>query len=267
LPRVTELFEARKPKEPAVIAEVSGVVELGERRRGKRIILVRPDKGQPREHLVPQGKHVRVHTGYVVKAGEPLVEGPLVPQDILRISGEPALQDYLLGEIQNVYRAQNVRINDKHIEILIRQMMQKVRIIDPGETEFLPTDAVSKTTIDPINEEIKAKGGEDAKPAQTEPLLQGIARASLSSDSVIAAASFQETTKVLTEAAIAGRRDPLRGLKENVIIGHIIPAGTGYPTYRLGQVRVSEDALAEQHDQVHLPEEDISRQSAPGSGS
>ncbi len=253
LPRVTELFEARKPKDPAVMSEVDGIVELGERRRGKRQILVKSDSGQVFEHLVPQGKHVRVHTGDRVKAGEPLVEGPLVPHDILAISGEEALQNYLLGEIQKVYRAQNVRINDKHIEIIIRQMMNKVKIEDPGDTQLLLTDAVSKSLITKVNRDVVAKGG---RPAQFVGVLQGVARASLSSESVVAAASFQETTRVLTDAAIAGRRDNLRGLKENVLIGRMIPAGTGFPQLRKSNIRTQALPRPELHGDM-APEDEI----------
>ncbi|MDR1534836.1 MAG: DNA-directed RNA polymerase subunit beta' [Planctomycetota bacterium] len=252
LPRVTELFEARKPKDPAVMSEIDGVVELGERRRGKRQILVKSESGQTIEHLVPQGKHIRVHTGDQVKSGEPLVEGPLVPHDILAISGEEALQAYLLLEIQKVYRAQNVRINDKHIEIIIRQMMNKVKIEDPGDTPLLLTDAVSKTLINKVNHDVTAKGG---RPAQFVGVLQGVARASLSSESVVAAASFQETTRVLTDAAIAGRRDSLRGLKENVLIGRMIPAGTGFPQLRKSNIRTQPLSRAE--GAAAPPEEEI----------
>ncbi|MCD8350260.1 MAG: DNA-directed RNA polymerase subunit beta' [Planctomycetaceae bacterium] len=253
LPRVTELFEARKPKDPAVMAEVDGIVELGERRRGKRQILVKSDSGQVFEHLVPQGKHIRVHTGDRVKSGEPLVEGPLVPHDILAISGEEALQNYLLGEIQKVYRAQNVRINDKHIEIIIRQMMNKVKIEDPGDTQLLLTDAVSKSLITKVNRDVVAKGG---RPAQFVGVLQGVARASLSSESVVAAASFQETTRVLTDAAIAGRRDNLRGLKENVLIGRMIPAGTGFPQLRKSNIRTQPLPRQEMAEDL-APEDEI----------
>jgi DNA-directed RNA polymerase subunit beta' len=255
LPRVTELFEARKPKDPAVMSEVDGTVELGERRRGKRVIIVRTEAGQEYEHLVPQGKHVRVHTGDKVRAGEPLLEGPLVPHDILRISGEEALQFYLLNEVQKVYRAQNVRINDKHVEILVRQMMGKVRIEDPGDTAMLITDAVSRAKFNKMNMDAIAKGG---KPATCTPLLQGVARASLSAESVIAAASFQETTKVLTDAALASRRDMLRGLKENVAIGRMIPAGTGAPYLRRAQVCLSEEAVVAEEPEIS-PEDELSR--------
>jgi DNA-directed RNA polymerase subunit beta' len=228
LSRVTELFEARRPKDPAVMAEVDGVVELGERKRGKRTVVVRADSGKEYEHLVPQGKHLLVHRGDHVHAGDRLVDGSLIPHDILAISGEEKLQTYLLTEVQSVYRSQNVRIDDKHIEILIRQMLRKVRVDDPGDSGLLTTDVISKNEIRRLNAEVEQKGG---KPATFSPQLLGIARASLQSDSFVAAASFQETTKVLTEAAIAGRRDELRGLKENVILGHIIPAGVGFGHY------------------------------------
>jgi DNA-directed RNA polymerase subunit beta' len=222
------LFEARRPKDPAVMAEVDGVVELGERKRGKRTVVVRADSGKEYEHLVPQGKHLLVHRGDHVHAGDRLVDGSLIPHDILAISGEEKLQTYLLTEVQSVYRSQNVRIDDKHIEILIRQMLRKVRVDDPGDSGLLTTDVISKNEIRRLNAEVEQKGG---KPATFSPQLLGIARASLQSDSFVAAASFQETTKVLTEAAIAGRRDELRGLKENVILGHIIPAGVGFGHY------------------------------------
>jgi len=228
LARVTELFEARRPKDPAVMAKVDGTVELGERKRGKRTVIIRTDSGKEFEHLVPQGKHLLVHRGDRVHAGDRLVDGPLIPHDILAISGEEKLQMYLLNEVQAVYRSQNVRIDDKHIELLIKQMLRKVRVDDPGDTGLLPTDIVSKVEIKRRNAETVAKGG---KPATFSPQLLGIARASLQSDSFVAAASFQETTKVLTEAAILGRRDELRGLKENVILGHIVPAGVGFKKY------------------------------------
>ena len=238
LSRVTELFEARKPKSPAVMAVVDGIVELGERKRGKRTIIVRADSEKEYAHLVPQGKHLLVHRGDRVQAGDRLVDGALIPHDILAISGEEHLQMYLLREIQAVYRSQSVRIDDKHIELLIRQMLRKVRVDDPGNTRYLPTDVVSRGEIRKRNEETIEKGG---KPATFSPVLLGIARASLQSDSFVAAASFQETTKVLTEASIAGRRDTLRGLKENVILGHIIPAGVGFQM--LQGTRVGREAV------------------------
>ena len=240
LPRVTELFEARKPKDSAIMAELDGIVEFGERKRGKRTIIIKSHGGQfETEHLIPQGKHVLVHRGDRVKAGDRLADGPLVPHDILRICGEERLQDYLLREVQAVYRSQNVQINDKHIETLIRQMMRKVVIEDPGDTNFLPMDTVSKVVFKSKNQEVIANNG---KPAVARTQLLGIAKASLQSDSFVAAASFQETTKVLTEAAIGGRRDELRGLKENVILGHIIPAGTGFHLFNRAVVGYAEPA-------------------------
>jgi len=234
LPRVTEVYEARRPKEPATMAEIDGVVELGEKRRGKRTMLVKSDGGQVVEHLVPHGKHMRVHSGDRVRAGDSLVDGPLVPHDILRISGIEALQDYLLREAQNVYRSQNVTIDDRHHEVIISQMLRKVRVEDPGDTDMLPGAVVDKFRFRRKNSRVIEAGG---KPARAEPLLLGITKASLQSESFISAASFQETTKVLTQAALAGRVDYLVGLKENVILGHLIPAGTGFKAYTRTRVQ------------------------------
>jgi DNA-directed RNA polymerase subunit beta' len=247
LPRVTELFEARKPKDPAVIAEIDGLVELGEKRRGKRTIIVKNEEsGLEREHLVPHGKHLRVHRGDKVRAGEPLVDGPLVPHDILRISGEEAVQNYLLREVQNVYRSQSVSIDDKHIEIIISSMLRKVKIVSSGDTEMLPGTVVDKFRFQEENRKYEDKG---KKPATAKPLLLGITKAALQSESFIAAASFQETTKVLTEAALAARRDELVGLKENVILGHMIPAGTGFRQYAAMRVKKNV-ALVKEGEQV-----------------
>lgn len=228
LPRVAEIFEARKPKDPAVMSEIDGVVEVGEKRRGKRTILVKSETGMEIEHLVPRGKHLKVHRGDHIKAGSPLVEGPLILQDILRISGEEELQTYMQKEVQNVYRSQNVPIDDKHIEIIIAQMLRKVKVDDVGDTGFLPGQVVDKFRFKEENKKIIGKGG---KPSTAKPLLMGITKASLQSDSFISAASFQETTKVLTRAALEGKVDGLVGLKENVILGHLVPAGTGYKSY------------------------------------
>jgi DNA-directed RNA polymerase subunit beta' len=228
LPRVTEVYEARRPREPATLAEIDGLVELGDKRRGKRTILVKSDGGQVVEHLVPHGKHLRVHSGDRVRAGDPMVDGPLVPHDILRISGIEALQEYLLREAQNVYRSQNVTIDDKHHEVIISQMLRKVKVEDPGDTDMLPGAVVDKFRFRRKNRSVIESGG---KPARAEPLLLGITKASLQSESFISAASFQETTKVLTQAALSGRVDHLVGLKENVILGHLIPAGTGFRSY------------------------------------
>jgi len=233
LPRITELFEARKPKEPAVIAEIDGIVSFGERKRGKSTIILTPqDGGEEVEHLVPLGRHIRVRRDDVVKAGDPLVDGPLVPHDILRISGEEKVENYLLEEIQKVYRSQGVSINDKHIEIILQRMLRKVRIDDLGDADF-KHDIIDKVAFKAKNEEIVNNGGTPAKATQ---LLIGITRASLLSESFISAASFLETTKVLTDAALAGRTDNLVGLKENVVLGHSIPVGTGYKDYLEGKV-------------------------------
>jgi len=241
LPRVQELFEARRPKDPAVMSEIDGVVELGEKRRGKRVIKVRnPETGVEREYLIPPGKHIRVQTGDWVNAGEPLLEGPLVPQDILRVSGEEAVQNYLLNEIQSVYRSQNVRIDDKHIEIIVAQMMRRVRITDPGDSELLPEQVIDKFRFQEIVKKMQEEG---KRPPSAEKMIMGITRVALMSDSFISAASFQETTKVLTRAALRGQVDRLEGLKENVILGHMIPAGTGFRAYR--RMRVKKERLVE----------------------
>jgi DNA-directed RNA polymerase subunit beta' len=242
LPRVTELFEARRPKDPAVLASIDGSVELGDKRRGKRTIIIKGEgSAMEQEHLVPQGKNLRVHRGDHVKAGEPLVDGPLVPHDILEIQGEKAVQTYLLREVQTVYRAQGVSIDDKHIEIIVAQMMRKVQVEDPGDSDFLPGAVVDKFRFREANNQLRT---ERKKPATSSPLLLGITKASLQSDSFISAASFQETTKVLTEAALAGKRDELVGLKENVILGHLVPTGTGFREYQKTRVRKNIDLQA-----------------------
>lgn len=246
LPRVTELFEARTPKDPAVIAEIDGVVELGEKKRGKRVIIVKGEGGLERAHLVPHSKHLRVHRGDNVRAGEPLVDGSPVPHDILRISGMDALHEYLLREIQTVYRSQGVRIDDKHIELVVAQMLRKVRVENPGDTEFLTGYVVDKHNFKEANERVKRSKG---KPATAQPLLLGITKAALQSESFISAASFQETTKVLTEAALAGRQDTLQGLKENVILGHLIPAGTGFDEYHHTLIKHNFEADAEESEE------------------
>ncbi len=229
LPRVVELFEARRPHETAVISEIDGVVKYGEIVKGQRKIVVVPAKGEPKEYLLPRGVHVSVQENEHVKAGEPLMDGPRNPHDILAVLGEKELQNYLVNEIQEVYRLQGVNINDKHIEVIVRQMMRWVRIEEPGDTEFLLDEHVDKFRFREENERVGATGG---TPATGRPLLLGITKASLSTDSFISAASFQETTRVLTEAAIRGAVDQLRGLKENVIMGRLIPAGTGLEYYR-----------------------------------
>jgi DNA-directed RNA polymerase subunit beta' len=286
LPRVTEIFEARRPREPAVMAEVAGRVRLGERRRGKRTVWIQPadDQGKPvgeeKEHLVPHGKHLRVHTGDYVKEGDPLVDGPLVPHDILRISGGEAVQNYLVREVQSVYRSQRVDIDDKHIEIIISQMLRKVKVETMGDTGLLPGSVIDKFAFREVNDRlrecVKSKDPGDSKleagkivtreqfdemraaleaekkkpptyisptPATCSTQLLGITKAAVQSDSFISAASFQETTKVLTEAALAGKVDYLVGLKENVILGHLVPAGTGFHMHQESEVRIHPQAL------------------------
>ncbi len=285
LPRVTELFEARKPKDPAIIAEVDGEVEfVPEKKRGKRVVNVKTADGEAYEHIIPHGKPLLVHAGDIVKAGDALVAGPLVPHDILRVSGTEAVQQYLLHEIQNVYRAQRVEIDDKHIEIVVAQMLRKLRVDNVGDTDLLPgividkfefrrvneelakcvkvthpgdsefeMDAVvPKTTVEEVNDQLEAAGEDPVKftkprPATGKTQLLGITKAAVQSESFISAASFQETTKVLTEAAIAGKSDPLMGLKENVILGHLVPAGTGFKMHQDAEVRIRQEALAELH--------------------
>jgi DNA-directed RNA polymerase subunit beta' len=281
LPRITEIFEARKPKDPAVVAEIDGTVEISkDRKRGKRSILVKSDSGEEIEHLVPPGKRFLVHSGDIVKAGQALVEGPLVPHDILRVSGEEAVQQYLLHEVQQVYRSQRVEINDKHVEIIIARMLRKVkitnpgdtsllaglvmdrfdfkkhndhiakciRVTDPGDTQFALGAIVPKEEFDTANAQSEGLGGKGAKgkkpkPAHAEVQLLGITKAAVQSNSFISAASFQETTKVLTEAALAGKVDRLVGLKENVILGHLIPAGTGFRIFQESEVSYRKEAL------------------------
>jgi DNA-directed RNA polymerase subunit beta' len=237
LPRVVELFEARKPRETAVISEIDGIVKHGGVSKGQRKILIVPEEGgEPREYSLPRGVHVNVQEGDRVRAGEPLMDGPSNPHDILSVLGEKALHAYLVNEIQEVYRLQGVNINDKHIEVIVRQMMRWVKIEDVGDTEFLIEEQVDRFRFMEENERVIANGG---RPAQGRPLLLGITKASLSTDSFISAASFQETTRVLTEASISGKVDHLRGLKENVTMGRLIPAGTGFDFYR--NVRIPAD--------------------------
>ncbi len=238
LPRVAELFEARKPKDSAVISEIDGTVSFGKDTKGKRKVIVTPEMGEPKEYLIGKGRHLAVNEGDYVKAGEPLMDGPINPHDILRVLGEKALAKYLVDEVQEVYRLQGVKINDKHIETIVRQMLRKVRIKEVGDTAFLPGEQTDKLTFEAENQRVMQSGG---APATAEPMLLGITKASLSTESFISAASFQETTKVLTEASIAGRVDYLRGLKENVIMGRLVPAGTGLLKYKNLQARVIDE--------------------------
>jgi DNA-directed RNA polymerase subunit beta' len=229
LPRVAELFEARRPKEYALISEIDGMVSFGKMLKGKRKVIVTPEVGEPKEYSIPKGKHISVHEGDVVKAGEPLMDGSSNPHDILKVLGDKELARFLVDEIQEVYQLQGVKINDKHIEIIVRQMLKRVKIRDVGDTRFIVDEQVEKHLFKQENERVLKEGG---KPAIADPLFLGITKASLITDSWVSAASFQETTRVLTQAAVEGRIDTLRGLKENVIMGRLIPAGTGNPRYR-----------------------------------
>ena len=237
LPRVAELFEARKPKELAVISEIDGVVSYGKDSKGKRKIVVTPEIGEPAEYLIPKGKHISVHEGDTIHAGEELVDGSSNPHDILRVLGSKELSKYLVDEVQEVYRLQGVKINDKHIETIVRQMLRKVQIKDVGDTTFLIDDQIDRWVFEDENNRVLADGGQAAI---GEPIMLGITKASLSTESFISAASFQETTKVLTQASIQGKTDQLRGLKENVIMGRLIPAGTGIAKYRSAELMIPE---------------------------
>jgi len=237
LPRVSELFEARKPKDHATITEIDGVVKIGDIEKRMRKIIVKHELGDEKEYLVPQGKHILISEGERVSAGDALTVGSINPHDILRVKGEGATQEYLLEKIQEVYRLQGVKVNDKHIETIVRQMLRRVRIEEPNDTEFLVGQEIDKNIFKEENEKILKK---KCKPATAKPILLGITKASLSTESFFAAASFQETTRVLTEAATSGKVDTLQGLKENIIIGRLIPAGTGSLIYR--KIRLEEAA-------------------------
>jgi DNA-directed RNA polymerase subunit beta' len=249
LPRVVELFEVRKPKEAAVITEIDGIVEFGKQTKGKRKVIVRPEIGDPAEYLIPKGKHVTVHEGDFVRAGEPLMDGSINPHDLLRSREVKDLARYLVDEVQDVYRLQGVKINDKHIEVIVRQMLRRVLVKDPGDTKFLMGEQVEGFRFDDENRRVEALG---LRPAEAEPLLMGITKASLSTDSFISAASFQETTKVLTEASAAGKLDELKGLKENVIMGRLIPAGTGVEKYLNLHIPHAEAPLEELQNKMGL---------------
>jgi len=297
LPRVTELFEARRPRNPAVMAEVRGKVRIGDKKRGKRLVWVQPETedgkivGEEKEHQVPAGAIPRVHTGEYVKEGDPLVHGPLVPHDILKINGPDAVQEYLVREVQAVYRSQRVEIDDKHIEIIVAQMLRKVKVEGTGDTGLLPGAVMDRFAFDEVNRRmteecvkvvdnadtslipgrvysreayeeeraaLTAAGGKKKLPTSDTPLpasrsvqLLGITKAAVQSDSFISAASFQETTKVLTEAALASKVDYLVGLKENVILGHLIPAGTGFKTHQEAEVRIN---MPGADDYYHAPQ-------------
>ena len=230
LPRVAELFEVRKPKEYAIISEIDGRVTFGKDLKGKRRVIITPEIGEAKEYLIPKAKHVSVHEGDYVKAGESLMDGSPIPNDILKVLGVKELAKFLVNEIQEVYRLQGVKINDKHIEVIVRQMLRRVQIKEVGDSSFMLNEQVEWWRFEEENEKLFKAG---KQPAVAEPLLLGVTKASLSTDSFISAASFQETTKVLTNAAMAGRVDTLSGLKENVIMGRLVPAGTGLDRYRM----------------------------------
>jgi DNA-directed RNA polymerase subunit beta' len=250
LPRVAELFEARRPKDPATITEVDGRVGFGSIKRGKREIIVTMDGGEEQVYQVPVGKHLRVHEGDQVRAGDRLSEGPVNPHDILRVKGPRAVQEYLLNEIQEVYRLQGVRINDKHIGVIVRQMLQKVRITESGDTEYLEGEHIDRMDFRESTREVIASG---ESPPRAEPVLLGITKSSLTTESFISAASFQETTRVLTDAAVRGAMDGLKGLKENIIIGHLVPAGTGIHRFQEMEFLVGEP-LQEELDSLRRVE-------------
>jgi len=254
LPRVAELFEARKPKDPALISEIDGIVEFGEDKKGRRTIIVKSPTGMCREYAIPHGKHPNVYKGDRVFAGQQFTDGPVVPHDILRVCGDKVLQEYLLNEVQEVYRLQGVRINDKHIELIISQMLKKVKIEDAGDTSFLIGEQVNRLNFKKVNDAIIKKKG---KPAQATPLLLGITKVSLTTDSFISSASFQETTRVLTEAASSGKIDFLCGLKENVIVGHLIPAGSGLKQYNeVEMVKYADNTTVNKEEKNTEEEED-----------
>jgi DNA-directed RNA polymerase subunit beta' len=242
LPRVAELFEARKPKDAAVIAEISGTVRFGRDYKNKRRITIEPNEkdAEPVEYLVPKGKHIQLQDGDLIEKGDFIIEGNPAPHDILAIKGVEDLAAYLVNEIQDVYRLQGVLINDKHIEVIVRQMLQKVEITDSGDTDLIQGEQVDKVEMDEVNARFVEEG---KKPATGHPVLLGITKASLQTRSFISAASFQETTRVLTEAAVNGKVDGLEGLKENVIVGRLIPAGTGASMSNVRVIAAKRDAL------------------------
>jgi DNA-directed RNA polymerase subunit beta' len=259
LPRVAELFEARRPKDAAEIAKIDGVIDFGASVRGKRCIVVKDQAtGTEEEHLIPIGKHVIVFKGDFVRKGQQLTEGPMDPHEILDVLGPHELQQHLVNEVQEVYRLQGVTINDKHIEIIVRQMLRKIRITEPGDTQFLWGEQIDKIEFDNENAAVEKKGG---KPAEAQPVLLGITKASLETESFLSAASFQDTTRVLTEAATMSKVDYLRGFKENVIMGHIIPAGTGFDLHRKVKVK----PLVEIDEEPDAPL-DLTAEAAPLAG-
>ena len=249
LPRVEELFEARKPKGLAIVTEISGLATINDMKKKREIVITNSESGESKTYLIPFDSRIKIMDGTMVEAGDALTEGSINPHDILKIKGVRAVQDYLLQEVQRVYRLQGVEINDKHIEMIVRQMLKKVRVEDNGDSDFLPGTLVDILDYWDENERLVAEG---KQPADGKQVLLGITKASLATNSFLSAASFQETTKVLTEAAIKGKVDPLIGLKENVIIGKLIPAGTGMKRYR--DVKLNTDM--EEDDSLSISEED-----------
>ena len=242
LPRVAELFEARRPKDHAIIAEIDGTIRFGRDYKNKRRIIIEPHDStlEPVEYLIPKGKPFHLQDGDAIEKGDYILDGNPAPHDILAIKGVEALASYLVNEIQEVYRLQGVLINDKHIEVIVRQMLQKVEITEQGDSTYIPGDHVDVIELDEVNERLVEDG---KKPAEGQPVLLGITKASLQTPSFISAASFQETTRVLTEAAVAGKTDMLQGLKENVIVGRLIPAGTGGTMSQIRRIATSRDEL------------------------
>ena len=234
LPRVADLFEARKPKDPALMAEISGTISFGKETKGKQRLILTPKEGDTHEELIPKWRHISVFEGEHIEKGEMIVDGPEDPHDILRLKGVLALTNYMVSEVQEVYRLQGVKINDKHIEVIVRQMLRKVEIDSIGDSKFLKGEQVEFDRVLEANDDLRAQ---DKMEVLFTPLLLGITKASLATESFISAASFQETTRVLTDAAVTGKRDPLRGLKENVIVGRLIPAGTGLAYHKERQRR------------------------------
>jgi len=242
LPRVEELFEARKPKGLAIIAENAGRVTVNDTKKKREVIITNDETGESREYLIPYGSRIKVLNGAIINGGDELTEGSVYPHDILKIKGLRGVQDYLLQEVQRVYRLQGVDINDKHIEVIVRQMLKRVKIDENGDSGFLPGSLVDWLEFEEVNKDLEERG---LTPATGSRVLLGITKASLATDSFLSAASFQETTRVLTEAAIKGKIDPLIGLKENVIIGKLIPAGTGMQTYQCIEVEAAEEQEAD----------------------
>ena len=263
LPRVAELFEARSPKDAGVLAEVTGTVSFGKDTKGKQRLVITDLDGVAHEYLIPKDKHVMAHDGQVVNKGEMIVDGPADPHDILRLLGVEALARYICNEVQDVYRLQGVKINDKHIEVIVRQMLRRVSIVDPGETRFITGEQLERAEVLEENEKVEA---ENKRPAVYDYMLLGITKASLSTDSFISAASFQETTRVLTEAAIMGKRDELRGLKENVIVGRLIPAGTGLAYHKIRRRQASSGRSCCEADGSAAGEAGGRRHRKPGAG-